>query len=122
MANPLKRLGKAKIKVGDSLVDSMPGATLIPGGAGRTTVLGANAVLGFTETPAASHVEFSVAIKRGFDPMSLHVDNASIVFEGDTGQIHTISNAWSLNPPTIDSGAGTAAYVFEGPAATQVIG
>ncbi|HEL3750008.1 phage tail tube protein [Stenotrophomonas maltophilia] len=122
MANPLKRMGKATIKVGDVTVESMPGATLSPGGIARTTVNGANKVLGFTETPAPSHLEFSVAVKRGFQPSSLHTDNASIVFTTDTGQVYTISNAWSLNAPNMDSGAGTAAYVFEGPEATEVVG
>lgn len=122
MANPLKRLGKAKIKVADSQVESMPGATLDPGGDSRATVVGGNAVLGFTETPVPAHLEFSVAIKSGFDPMGIHVDDASVVFTADTGQVYTISNAWSLSPPVIDSSNGTAKYVFEGPAATQVVG
>jgi hypothetical protein len=122
MANPLKRLGKAKIKIADSQVESVPGATLDPGGDSRSTVIGANGVLGFSETPVASHLEFSVAIKAGFDPLSLHVDDASVVFTADTGQVYTISNAWSLSPPVLDSSNGTAKYVFEGPAATQVVG
>ncbi|TBV76879.1 phage tail tube protein [Pseudoxanthomonas winnipegensis] len=122
MANPLKRLGKATIKVNDTQTDSMPGATIDLGGVARTTQVGANQVLGFTEAPKQTVVELTVSIKRGFDPLSLHVDDANIVFSCDTGQVYTVAHAWSTAAPVIDSGAGTAKYTFEGQAAVQVIG
>lgn len=121
MANPLQRLGKAKIKVGSTLVQSMPGATIDIGGVARATVAGANEVLGFTETPKNSRVEFSVSLARGISAQDLHVDNATITFEGDTGQVWSVRNAWSMEPPVVNSGDGTARYVFEGLPAEEVL-
>lgn len=120
MANPLKRLGKAKIKIGSLLLETMPGATLDIGGVARTTQVGANTVLGFTETPKQARVEFSVSLRRGVSAQQLHTDDATLTFEGDTGQVWSIRNAWSVETPVVNSGDGTVRCVYEGLAAEEV--
>ncbi|MGN7832663.1 phage tail tube protein [Pseudoxanthomonas sp. 22568] len=120
MANPLKRLGKAKIKMGGVTLETMPGATLDIGGTTRTSQVGANAVLGFTEAEKQSRLECTVSIKGGTRVEDLHVEDATITFEADTGQNWSIRNAWSVETPVVDSGAGTARFVFEGPAAEEI--
>lgn len=115
-----QRLGKAIIKVAGRALETMPGATIDLGGVTRTTQNGANKVLGYTETPKQSRVEATVSLKRGVSAQDLHAKNVTITFEGDTGQIWSIASAWSTEPPVIDSGAGTARVVFEGPPAEEV--
>lgn len=121
MASKLKQLGKVTIKVSDTQVNSMSGATLDLGGTARTTQVGSAKVLGFTEAPKQARVEFSVAVRQGFDPQSLHVDDATIVFAGDTGQVWTLANAWSLETPVIDASTGAAKYTFEAVEAVAVV-
>ena len=121
MANPLKRLGKAKIKFGGVLLETMPGATLDLGGVTRTSQTGANAVLGFTETPKASRMECSVSLRAGISAQDLHRDDVTYTFEGDTGQVWSVRNAWSVDPPVVNSGEGTVRLVFEGLAAEEVV-
>jgi hypothetical protein len=115
-----QRLGKAIIIVGGTRLESMPGATIDIGGVTRTTQIGANEVLGFTETPKASRIEASVSIRGGINVADLHARGVSITFEGDTGNLWSVANAWSVDPPVIDSGAGTAKLVYEGPPAEEI--
>ncbi|WP_282265928.1 phage tail tube protein [Stenotrophomonas sp. PS02298] len=121
MANPLKRLGKAKIKIGSMLLETMPGATLDVGGVARATQVGANAVLGFSETPKQSRVECSVSLRKGVSVQELHTEDATVTFEGDTGQVWSIRNAWSVETPVVNSGDGTARCVYEGLPAEEVV-
>ncbi len=115
-----QRLGKAIIKIGGNTLESMPGATLDPGGITRQTQIGANAVLGYTETHKQSRVECEVSLRRGVSVRDLERTGVTITFEGDTGQVFSISDAWCMEPPVIDSGKGTARLVYEGPAAEEV--
>lgn len=114
MANPNQRLGKARIKVNGVELETMPGATLDLGGVTRTTVVGANAVLGPTETPKPARVECSVSLRAGQSAADLNTDNATITFIGDTGQVWSIPNAWSMETPVVNSGDGTVRCVYEG--------
>lgn len=121
MANPLQRLGKAKIRFGSSLLETMPGATLDLGGVARTTQTGANAVLGFTETPKPSRLEATVSLARGTSAKDLNLDDVNFTFEGDTGQVWAVRNAWSVETQSIDSGAGTTRVILEGLPAEEVL-
>lgn len=121
MANPLKRLGKAKIKIGSTLLETMPGATLDLGGVARTSQVGGNVVLGFTEAPKQSRVEFSVSLRSGVSAAELHTDDATLTFEGDTGQVWSIRNAWSVETPVVNSGDGTVRCVYEGVEAEEIL-
>ncbi|WP_368565491.1 phage tail tube protein [Pseudoxanthomonas sp. UTMC 1351] len=116
-----QRLGKAILIVNGSRLESMPGATIDIGGDARTTQIGANEVLGYTQTPKQSRVEVSVSIRSGISVADLHASDVPITFEGDTGQIWSIAGAWSVDTPVVDSGAGTAKLVYEGPPAEEII-
>lgn len=115
-----KRLGKATIKIGGLTLETMPGATLDPGGIMRETQVGANEVLGATEKPKQSRVECTVSIRAGINASDLQKAFVSLLFAGDTGQVWSIGNAWCIEPPVIDSGNGTAKLTYEGIPAEEV--
>lgn len=119
--NPLKKLGKAKVRFNGVELLTQPGATLDIGGDQRETVLGSHAVAGFTEKPKQSRLECTVIVGRGTSAKDLNVDDISYTFEGDTGQVYAVRNAWSVETITIDSGSGTARVALEGMAAEEVL-
>lgn len=115
-----QRLGKAIIKVAGKQLETMPGGTFDPGGITRTSQIGANAVLGYTEAPKQSRVEVTVSLTRGVTVRELESNSATLTIEGDTGQIWSIANAWSVEPPVVDLSAGTARVTYEGPPAEEL--
>lgn len=115
-----KRLGKAVIKIDGITLETMPGATLDPGGIARETQVGANEVLGPTEKLKQSRLECTVSIRAGTSVKQLQKSMVSILFSGDTGQVWSVGSAWCLEPPSIDSGAGTARLIYEGIPAEEV--
>jgi Phage tail tube protein len=115
-----KRLGKAIIKIDGITLETMPGATLDPGGIARETQVGANAVLGPTEKMAQSKLECTVSIRAGVSIAQLQKSMVSVTFQGDTGQMWAIAKAWCMQPPMIDSGNGTARLIYEGVPAEEV--
>lgn len=115
-----KRLGKAVIKIDGVTLETMPGATLDPGGISRETQVGANAVLGPTEKPKQSRLECTVSIRAGISTSQLQKSMVSVLFAGDTGQVWSIGTAWCMEPPVIDSGNGTARVIYEGDPAEEV--
>lgn len=119
--NPLQKFGKAKVRFNGIELSTQPGATLDIGGFQRETVMGSHAVAGFTEKPKQSRLECTVIIGRGTSAKDLNVDDISYTFEGDTGQIWSVPNAWSVDTITVDSGSGTARVTLEGPAAEEVL-
>lgn len=115
-----KRLGKATIKIGGVTLETMPGATLDPGGIARETQVGANEVLGYTEKPKQSRIECTVSIRAGVSVAELQKAGVSLLFAGDTGQVWSVGQAWCIEPPAVDSGAGTARLIYEGTPAEEV--
>jgi hypothetical protein len=115
-----KRLGKAIIKIDGVTLETMPGATLDPGGDARETQVGSNAILGWTEKPKQSRMECTVSIRKGVSAKSLNKAGVSVLFSGDTGQVWSIGKAWCIEPPVIDSSAGTARLIYEGTPAEEV--
>ena len=73
-----QRLGKAVIKIGGNRLETMPGATLDPGGTVRQTQVGANEVLGYTETPKQSRMECEVSLRRGMSVRELDTAGVTI--------------------------------------------
>lgn len=118
-----KRLvGKALVKVSGKTLATLPGAKLDPGGKVRTTVVGANGVLGYTESYRQSKLECEI----GFgDQTSLKEindwDDATVSFECDTGQTYVISHGWSTEPPVLTDNEGKAPVVIEGPPAQEMM-
>lgn len=117
-----KKLGKAIIKVDGKVLQSLPGAKLDIGGDERTTVVGANSVQGFFETPKPSKLECEVTVgaetrlaeMRGWD-------NVTISFECDTGQQYVVQGAWLTNTPEMTaSEGGKVPMTFEGSPAEEM--
>lgn len=115
-----KRLGKATIKVGGVTLENLPGSTFDPGGTTRETQVGANEVLGWTEKPKQSRLELSVSVRAGVSIDDLAKADVSYIFAGDTGQVWSVAKAWCVEPPVIDSGAGSARLIYEGTPAEKV--
>lgn len=117
-----KKLGKAWLKVDGGALETLPGASIDIGGDERTTVVGSNAVLGFTEKPKQSIVECEVAVGTGTSLAAYRsMTDVTITFEADTGQTWVVRNAWQTNTPKATEGdGGKVALKFEGPAAEEM--
>lgn len=114
-------MGKAQIKADGQLLDTLPGATLDIGGPTRSTVNGANRVLGFTEAIGQSKLEFEIAVKGQTSLAAIrNWDDVTATFEADTGQTWVISHGWVTNPPTTTDNDGKAKVVIEGPPAEEM--
>jgi len=111
-----KKLGKVIIKVDGRVLESMPGAKIDIGGDERTTVVGANKVLGFSETPKPSRVECEVAVGKETRLAELRGwDNVTISAVCDTGQNYVGQGCWLTNTPNMSAGeGGRVPLVFEG--------
>lgn len=117
-----KYLGRAFIRVNGMNLASIPGsAKLNPGGFERTSVITDQGYKGYTEKPVAAEIECDIAVNADTDLKMLQdcVD-ATITFEGDTGQVWVVRNAASAGPINIQSGDGKAPVKFFGAPAEQV--
>lgn len=117
------RLGKAFIKVGGQLLESMPGAKLDIGGKERVAVVGANNVHGFTEKVRPALMECEISVGKDTDLLQHEKWTAeSVTFECDTGQVFVMRDAFSMEPPvmTADEGGGKVPVKFSGPPAEKV--
>lgn len=102
-----QRLGKAFVKVNGALLESMPGAKLNIGGKKRTPVIGANAVHGFSEEIVQSSVECEISVSKDTDIIALSkIDNATIIFECDTGQVFVCRESFLTEPPELTASEG----------------
>ena len=118
-----KKLGKAFIKIDGAVLESMPGAKLDIGGNERTTVVAANTVQGFFETPKQSKVECEVSVGTETRLAEMrNWDKVTISFECDTGQAYVIQGAWLTNTPEMTaSEGGRVPLTFEGPPAEEML-
>jgi hypothetical protein len=102
-----KHLGKAYLKMDGKLLESMPGATLDLGGDERQPLIGANAVLGYTEKPKPALLDCKIALGLSTRLEDFRLaTNVTITFEADTGQAWNMANAWLVAPPVISDGDG----------------
>lgn len=119
MANPNKVWGQARIRVNGREFTTEPKATLELGGIAREGVE-ADFVAGkFTEKTTPSKLECSILIGSGFSVAGLNFDDATVTFEGDTGQTYVIGHAYTSDPPSISD--GKAKLTMMGPPAEEVI-
>lgn len=118
----MQKLGKAYIKHDGKLLETNPGASIDVGGVTRTTLLGNNAVLGFSEQPKQAVVSCVIALGAQTSLSELRaIKDATITFECDTGQTFVVRNAWLVNPPVATDGDGGAIPLqFEGPEAEEM--
>ena len=117
-----KILGRAFIRVNGQTLASLPGsAKLNPGGVERSPVTGDFGFLGYTEKPVHAEVECDIAVSSDTDITALNrTVDASITFEGDTGQVWIMRSASLASPVGIQSGDGKANVKFIGAAVEQV--
>ena len=97
-----RRLGKVTIKLGSNRLESLPGATLDPGGETATTVVGANEVLGASYAPKQSRMECTVSVGPNTSLADFKAGEiVSFVFDCDTGQSYACGNAWLTDTPQL---------------------
>ena len=117
-----KVMGRAQIKVNGTMLESMPGAVLDPGGVARTTVVAANSIAGFTEQLRQSKLEIEIAYKAKTSLKEIGGwDDVTVTFEADTGQTYVISHGWNTEPSAITDNEGKAKIVIEGPPAEEMM-
>ena len=114
-----RRLGKVIIKLGSARLETMPGATLDPGGETAATQIGSNEILGPSYTPKQSRLECTVS-----QGTSTSVDDfrrgeiVSYQFECDTGQLYSVAQAWLTEPPVLSAEGWRV--IFEGTPAEEI--
>lgn len=118
-----KKLGKAWIKVDGKLLETLPGAKLDIGGNERGTVVGANSVQGFFETPKPGRLECEISVGKDTRLSGMrNWDNVTISFECDTGQQYVGQGWWLTNTPEMTaSEGGKIPMTFEGTPAEEMI-
>ncbi len=101
----MQKMGRAFIKMDGSMLETLPGATLKIGGFARNTVVGSNAVLGYSESPEAAELECQISLGAGIALEDFRQAKAvTITFEADTGQTYIMSEAWLTESPSITQG------------------
>jgi hypothetical protein len=111
-----KYLGRAFIRINGVTIPSLPGsAKLNPGGVERTAVNGDFGFLGYTEKPVNGEIECEIAVGADTDLAALNkTTDATVTFEGDTGQVWIMRNAALASPVAVQSGDGKASLKFIG--------
>lgn len=110
-----QRAGKVRIKLGSQTLDTMPGATVNIGGNNRTTQVGSNKVLGYSEAPMQARVECTVSLAKGKSIKDYDLADVTVTVEVDTGQVYSGANMWLTEPPSFTQGeGGPVRLVFEG--------
>jgi len=119
--------GMANIRVNGKIVRSKPGATCDLGGVTREPIMGSTGLDGFSETPRASRVTFSVTDKSNIKLSDIKdVTNGVITFEsvshkGQLGKVYIIRNASCSGEAEVTAGEGDTPFVFFGDEAEELI-
>lgn len=121
MANKNQVLGQATIKADGIILQTDKGATLDIGGTGREGVEGDFDASGFQESTKPAKLDYSAFVNPGTSVTAVgRIDNATITFEADTGQVWMIRGAYHVEPPVINQGDGKFSGSFMGPPAEEV--
>lgn len=121
MANPNQVLGQARIKVDGDTLETKSGATLELGGPVRTAQRGDYQSGAFSTEFAESKLTCTILPKRGVRLAQLReIDNATITFEADTGQVWVIRNAYVADTISLSGSGEGATVVFQGPPAEEL--
>lgn len=102
----MKTLGRATVRLDgeELLIDN--GATFDPGGIQRNLVKGTT-IHGYAEEAMEARVECSMTMTADTDLKKIGAtENATVVFEADTGQIFVLSNAWLEPTPKVTAQEG----------------
>lgn len=111
--------GIVKVFLNGTLQRSKEGASLSIGGFERTAQVG-HSVYGYSEKPAPSEIEFTLAHLADTDLEELRdLVDATVRFETDTGVNFTIRKAFVTAPPKVTGGEGDVEVTMQGPPAVQ---
>lgn len=101
-----KVFGRATVTVNGQQLLINRDASINVGGVTRHTVKG-DTVHGFAEEAMESVVEIQVTVTDGASLKAWGaIDNATVIFETDTGQTFQLPNAWVQDPPEATGGEG----------------
>ena len=113
--------GTVFITIDGEQVQSKPGASLMFGGFERTAVVTNDRVSGYTETPVAAEVEFTLAHRSDTDVIGLRdLRNATVMFGSDTGKLYMVANAFTTTPPRLSGGEGDLEMKMAGDPAEEI--
>jgi len=116
-----KIIGQVEITAGGITFEVLPGATLNPGGVTRQSVMSTRGRAGFTETVTAASVTCTIVFNSTADIVTLRdMTGATLMFDCGNGVSYVVRNADVLNPPPLDSGAGTYEVTLEGDPAERM--
>jgi Phage tail tube protein len=117
----MQTLGKAFVKMGGLLLESMPGAKLNPGGVKRTPVTTAAGAVHYSEEPVPATIECEIAFSKDTKILDLNKFVGNITFECDTGQVFVVRDAFVTEPGDITAAeGGKVPFKFAGNPADQV--
>lgn len=122
MSTPKQLVGSAQVVADGIVLNTLPGATLYPGGKKRTAVMAGGTVVGFTEEPVASKLECQYPVSADTSIKAVGaIKGATITFKCDTGQVYVIAGGWCVEPNELASKDGSAKATFEGPEAEEML-
>jgi hypothetical protein len=108
--NPNQVTGKAVIRFDGREYKTADEATLQPGGVSRETVKGAGKVHGFTETTVEPEMECTIYHTKATSLKEIQdIDNATVIFETDTGARWVLTGAFVLDPLSLKTKGGEIA-------------
>lgn len=112
----MKKLGKATVRVNGAAYRSYPGATVDIGGVTRTPKVG-HEVNGFSESERQGSVEFEMDLGTDTSLADIQaIDDATVIFECDTGQTYVGNHWWNTGEITFTDGSDSKVSIkFEGP-------
>jgi hypothetical protein len=112
----------AYIKVDGALLATLPGPKLDLGGRARTSVVGDNALLGYTEQLKPAMLECEISLGQGMSLAQLQkISGATVTYEADTGQTWVIRDAFVTETLNVTGGDnGKVALKFEGGPAEEM--
>lgn len=117
-------IGKAFIKLGAELLETMPGAKLDIGGDVRTAVVGDAKVHGFSSTRKQASVECEIAYGPNTDLAAIAKTGQSDVtinFETDIGHTWMVAQAFLTETPILTAQEGGRVPLrFEGQPAERI--
>lgn len=111
----MRRGGIIFLKVNGTQLDAKGDFTYNLGKAKRDTVIGADSVHGFTETPQAPFIEGEITDHPDLDLAGLlEVTDATVTLQLANGKTIALRNAWYAGEGTGNSKEGNIGVRFEG--------
>jgi len=106
--------GRADIQIDGQVVRSLPGATLTMDGEQREPVYAGNEFL-YRSTPQAPEMDCKIAHTKDQSIRFLtDLVDALVVFTTDNNVVFYLRNAWTMEPPQLDSGNGEISLKMSG--------